>query len=716
MAGKKRKVREQEVREEQVEESKRLRQDGSEDAEGEDDNLAEAGTGDDVEEREENDNDTNPLAPAILDKWLQRQKAACLKLLVGEKPVLPPQTHTSDPHKDRLIGLQEQYRFIRSTVAQTLIHGASNSMAVLGEIGSGKHSLFEATLDSVAEEIKLSKPSELKLPSKKRPIIEEERPPYYHVHLDGSLQPTDRLCLRSLALQLVEQGAFEGSAVLEVLGQDDEEGDDGDDVPDLVAMDDDEQDDEPDEMDDSDSASGESDNVLGPKVSTSGARPKNQKSQKESAIAEADRLQMQRAVFASITSATNLIISLLSTPVSNAGYNGPVLSKPLVVSLSNFQDIVIRQPQALLYCLLDAVQASSYAPGLLVVGFSTQLEVAEGMEKRVKSRFSHRIAHVYPLDNVPAPRTALMVKRKMASKKQKKKDGQTDQEGNVTADEMERPTVLDIVKNILMARISHNRADNVEERAAWEEFWSAAVDKLLNDATFRACLRELWDKSTDVRLLQRILRPVILGLQASDNPILDQAAFRKSFSEQRMSALESVIRSLRMPELTLLITAKHVQDRGRSSFNFEMCWDELRRWLGIQAEFEKSRSDQQNGQSADVGPSPYASQMRQVGQDRHKGSRQERTKAKLAFKRLLELEVFMPDAAFSTLNMASLAGGLGGLSAKGKGSFLRDELVPVRCQIEVGAVKALIKEIVEKSEGDVGADKRLWNWVEGVGL
>ncbi|KAE8182602.1 hypothetical protein CF335_g8582, partial [Tilletia laevis] len=671
------------------------------------------------------DNDNSDLDPAFLKKWLQRQKTACSRLLAGEKPVLPPKTPGSDPHKDRLIGLQEQYRFVRSTVSQTLVHGVSNSIALLGEPGSGKHSLLEATLDSVAEELELAKASKTKAGSKKRKsVVESSQPPYYHVRIDGSLQPDDRLCLRALAKQLVEQGAFERSAVLGVMeqDQDDEEDNDHEEEEEEEEGDpllvDEQADSSEEESDDSGSASGESDNVLGPKVSNSGAKSKNAKKHKDTAVDEQERLQVQQALFASITSATNLIISLLSTPMSADGHDEPVLSKPLIVSLSNFQNIVTREPQAFLYCLLDAVQASSYAPGLLIVGFSNILDVPDRMEKRVKSRFSHRIAHVYPLDNVPAP-TARTIK--MTKEKGKNKGSGEDSAGGKGTEMVERPTVLDIVKSTLMARVPRHKADTNKDHSIWGEYWSTAVDTLLDDASFRIALRELWDRINNVKMLQRVLRPVIANLHASGSPILDPAAVRRSFAEQRMSATESVVRGLTMPELTLLITARHIHNRGRIWFNFEMCWDELRRWLGVQAEFEKGHSTNRSAedQDQDTGPSPYRFRMRQVGQiggDRHNGSRTDRNKAKMAFKNLLELELFMPDASFSTLNMTSLAGGLGGLSATRKGSLLRDELVPVRCQIEVGNIVKLVEEMVEKGEGDVGADRRLLNWAKGSGL
>lgn len=71
---------------------------------------------------------------------------------------------------------------------------------------------------------------------------------------------------------------------------------------------------------------------------------------------------------ASLATTTAHIISLLSNPseLSNA-------RKPLVISLDAFDLFTQRPRQALLYCLLDAVQAGSYPAGLAVIGLTSRL-------------------------------------------------------------------------------------------------------------------------------------------------------------------------------------------------------------------------------------------------------------------------------------------------------------------------------------------------------
>ncbi|KAK0530840.1 origin recognition complex subunit 4 [Tilletia horrida] len=740
------------------------------------------------------------IALETAERWLQRQKAACANVLAGGRPVLAMRAPELDAHRHRVVGRQSEYHFIRKTVAETLVHSASNSMAIVGATGTGKHTLLEAALDSVTEEL-LCDPGVVLSGLKGG---KQQKRPFYHVRLDGVLQPTDRLCLRALARQLVEQGAFLESAVSSVIedsapaaggGNADEEEDEEEalddkqverqrlDPIDLTLHEDEDDDEEEEEEDETDSGSesGDSDNVLGPGGQEAKARQRKKRKEKKDkspAVSEQERQQINRTLLSSITNATNLIISLLSTPVGDE-HSGPILSKPLVITLSHFEQVVNRDPQALLYCLFDAVQSSSYAPGLLVVGITTRIDVDHALEKRVKSRFSHRIAQIYTLPNIPddvkrpPPPKKKTPKKGLTSTGAAEKKGKEEEEGEAQA------TVLDVVRHALLTRIPVKRGDGAEERAKWTELWTAEVENLLADKDFRAALRSIWISANSVKVLYRVLRPVIASLDASKTPILSSRAIRQSFAAQRMNAMEAVIRSLNANELTVLITARHIMDQGRNNFNFEMCWDEVRRWLsargdevhatsgsgGREKELElqaaavqrrnaaeeaarergrkraeaaaegRTLDDEEEEEEEDLplgyaegedvqttaaaqasGSSKYAFRNRGVNQvSQPGGSRAERVKSKNAFKSLLELELFIPDAALNSLNMTSLAGGLGGLSVSRKGSLLRDELVPVRCQVEKGDIIKIVERMVTSGEGGVGVDRQLLKWAKSSG-
>jgi origin recognition complex subunit 4 len=73
------------------------------------------------------------------------------------------------------------------------------------------------------------------------------------------------------------------------------------------------------------------------------------------------------------------------------------LKRPVVVVLDGFDLFAAHPRQALLYCLLDTVQSCRVGEGrngMLVVGVSCVVNCINLLEKRVKSRFSHRVLKV----------------------------------------------------------------------------------------------------------------------------------------------------------------------------------------------------------------------------------------------------------------------------------------------------------------------------------
>lgn len=95
------------------------------------------------------------------------------------------------------------------------------------------------------------------------------------------------------------------------------------------------------------------------------------------------------------------LLALLSHPEELFGASGNkegvTAAKSIVILLDEFDLFVTHPRQTLLYNLFDIAQARK-AP-IAVIGLTTKVDVTEMLEKRVKSRFSHR--YVY----VPLPRT-----------------------------------------------------------------------------------------------------------------------------------------------------------------------------------------------------------------------------------------------------------------------------------------------------------------------
>lgn len=95
------------------------------------------------------------------------------------------------------------------------------------------------------------------------------------------------------------------------------------------------------------------------------------------------------------------LLALLSHPEELFGVSGDpgskTAAKSIVILLDEFDLFVTHPRQTLLYNLFDIAQARK-AP-IAVIGLTTKVDVTEMLEKRVKSRFSHRYTYV------PLPRS-----------------------------------------------------------------------------------------------------------------------------------------------------------------------------------------------------------------------------------------------------------------------------------------------------------------------
>lgn len=94
------------------------------------------------------------------------------------------------------------------------------------------------------------------------------------------------------------------------------------------------------------------------------------------------------------------LLALLSHPSEIMGADEGVTSQSVVFVIDEFDMFASHPRQTLLYNLFDIAQ-SRKAP-IAVLGCTTRLDVVEMLEKRVKSRFSHRYVYLSPPKSLPA--------------------------------------------------------------------------------------------------------------------------------------------------------------------------------------------------------------------------------------------------------------------------------------------------------------------------
>jgi origin recognition complex subunit 4 len=112
------------------------------------------------------------------------------------------------------------------------------------------------------------------------------------------------------------------------------------------------------------------------------------------------------------------LLALLSHPSEILGTDEGITSQSVIFIIDEFDMFASHPRQTLLYNLFDVAQ-SRKAP-IAVLGCTTRLDVVEMLEKRVKSRFSHRYVYLPLSRSLPAfwqvCRQGLVVDKKDAVK------------------------------------------------------------------------------------------------------------------------------------------------------------------------------------------------------------------------------------------------------------------------------------------------------------
>ncbi|TCD69691.1 hypothetical protein EIP91_006708 [Steccherinum ochraceum] len=212
----------------------------------------------------------------------------------------------------------------------------------------------------------------------------------------------------------------------------------------------------------------------------------------------------------------------------------PTLSRPTIIVLDAFDLFALHPRQSLLYCLFDTVQHSrvgANGKGLAVVGTTSRVDTINLLEKRVKSRFSGRIL-----------RTAC-------------------------------PTALSSWREIARHALSSPFSDNdVEPSDEWTSLWENVVDRILDDKAMQEALLDTFSLTRDVRMLSRILIPLVLELTTT-SPFPTSRTLVATLESQRCPTSNTFLQTVTYPSACLLIAAIHAQTSGHDVFTFEMLYE-----------------------------------------------------------------------------------------------------------------------------------------------
>ncbi|KAG8825282.1 hypothetical protein FRC19_011776 [Serendipita sp. 401] len=217
----------------------------------------------------------------------------------------------------------------------------------------------------------------------------------------------------------------------------------------------------------------------------------------------------------------------------------PTFKRPIVVVLDAFDLFAAHPRQALLYCLLDTVQscrAGEGRNGLLVIGLTCVVNCVNLLEKRVKSRFSHRIL------KVPNPSSL--------------------------------EEYVQIARQLLDVRLDRNEvpmAHKIADLAQWNQRWRESVEVFLKSPTTRQALVEIYSLRCDIGNLARSLLSVVRRFDIS-SPWLSATALDDELNSQFPDKFEFMYR---LPQSTMWILVAIYQwgTTGHDLVNLRMILD-----------------------------------------------------------------------------------------------------------------------------------------------
>ncbi|KAF9414161.1 origin recognition complex subunit 4 [Podila epigama] len=223
---------------------------------------------------------------------------------------------------------------------------------------------------------------------------------------------------------------------------------------------------------------------------------------------------------------------------------------PIIFILDEFDLFAQHTKQSLLYNLFDVAQSAEWP--IAVIGVTCRMDALELLEKRVKSRFSHRHYYTYPPatfhDYVEICQNALLL------------------------------TMTDLETGDSIEGMMVDGAQEEEEAYVIE--FNKRVKILFEDGGFTKVLQRIYDLMKDVRGFFRLCFGPVSEL-CQNNPYLRSSQFYDSGLQQRVDNKTELLKGVSLLELSLLIAIKHLVEREMITFNFEMVYDEYKEFMDM---------------------------------------------------------------------------------------------------------------------------------------
>ncbi|KAG0271586.1 origin recognition complex subunit 4 [Linnemannia exigua] len=224
---------------------------------------------------------------------------------------------------------------------------------------------------------------------------------------------------------------------------------------------------------------------------------------------------------------------------------------PIIFILDEFDLFAQHTKQSLLYNLFDVAQSAEWP--IAVIGVTCRMDALELLEKRVKSRFSHRHYYTFPPsdyhDYIDICKNALLL---------------------MPADMEIQPDDDEVMLVGPSNRAAQLFINEFNER----------VKILFEDGGFSKVVQRIFDLMKDVRAFYRLCFGPVAEL-SKDSPYLQASQFYESGLQQRVDNKTELLKGTSLLELSLLIAIKHLVERETITFNFEMVYDEYKEFMDM---------------------------------------------------------------------------------------------------------------------------------------
>jgi len=199
-------------------------------------------------------------------------------------------------------------------------------------------------------------------------------------------------------------------------------------------------------------------------------------------------------------------------------------SKAILFVLDEFDLFCHHKNQTLLYNLFDVAQ-SALLP-IAVVGLTCRMDILDLLEKRVRSRFSHRQIHVFPKHNFTE--------------------------------------YIQIAKNLLTLPSDHQMATE----------WNYSLQVVFQNETVLSFIKRYFHTTKNIRALKKLLTLVMAHVKPSDNT-LTTSAIVDSYHLLTVNSKTAMLTGLSLLELCLILSmaSLNIKYEGEG-FNLQMVYNE----------------------------------------------------------------------------------------------------------------------------------------------